>query len=110
MSEELDNEAGNQPSLGVLVDNMYVDVHAHLIHPKFSGEEDAVADRAKAKGLEFMNYNGAEPKSNRAVLELCERYFAHCQRSEFILSMQWLKRFTTVAAGPTPSMLLSYST
>ncbi len=53
---------------------MYVDVHAHLIHPKFLGEEDTVALRAKEKGLDYVIVNGLEPKSNRAVLELCEKY------------------------------------
>jgi TatD DNase family protein len=53
---------------------MYVDVHAHLIHPRFEGEEDAVAQRAAAAGLEYVIVNGLEPTSNRAVLELCERY------------------------------------
>ena len=53
---------------------MYVDVHAHLIHPKFDGQEDAVAKRAAEAGLEFVIVNGLEPHSNRAVLELCERH------------------------------------
>lgn len=52
----------------------YVDVHCHIIHDKFEGEEDAVAERARAKGLEFCVVNGLEPQSNRAVLELCERH------------------------------------
>ena len=77
---------------------MYVDVHAHLIHPKFSGEEDAVADRAKAKGL-ICYREWAGTKSNRAVLELCERYSHLLPALEFILSMHG-SRFTTVAAGP----------
>ncbi len=53
---------------------MYVDVHAHLIHPCFAGEEDAVAERAAAAGLEWVIVNGLGPASNRAVLELCERH------------------------------------
>ena len=53
---------------------MYVDVHAHLIHPKFEGEEDAVAQRALEAGLEYVIVNGLEPISNRAVLDLCERH------------------------------------
>ncbi|MCO4762853.1 MAG: TatD family hydrolase [Myxococcales bacterium] len=52
----------------------YVDVHAHLIHPSFAGEEDAVAERARAAGLAFVIVNGLEPKSNRAVIELCRRH------------------------------------
>jgi len=53
---------------------MFVDVHAHLIHPKFSGEEDDVAARAAQAGLEYVIVNGLEPKSNRAVIELCKRH------------------------------------
>lgn len=53
---------------------MYVDVHAHLIHRSFAGEEDAVAARAAAAGLEWVIVNGLEPHSNRAVLELCRRH------------------------------------
>jgi len=53
---------------------MYVDVHAHLIHPSFDGEEDATAERAASAGLEWVIVNGLEPRSNRAVLELCERH------------------------------------
>ena len=53
---------------------MYVDVHAHLIHPKFAGEEDAVAHRAKEAGVRWVIVNGLEPHSNRAVLELCKRH------------------------------------
>lgn len=53
---------------------MYVDVHTHLIHERFEGEEDAVAARAAEAGLEWVIVNGLEPRSNRAVLALCERH------------------------------------
>ena len=53
---------------------MFVDVHAHLIHPQFAGEEDATAARAKAAGVIRVIVNGLEPRSNRAVLELCARH------------------------------------
>ncbi len=53
---------------------MYVDVHAHLIHPSFDGDEDAAAERARAAGLEWVIVNGLEPVSNRRVLQLCERH------------------------------------
>lgn len=52
----------------------YVDVHCHLIHKKFEGEEDEVASMCKSKGLEYMIVNGLEPTSNRAILELCTRH------------------------------------
>ena len=53
---------------------MYVDVHAHLVHPKFAGEEDAIATRAAEAGLEYVIVNGLEPRSNREVIALCERH------------------------------------
>ena len=52
----------------------FVDVHAHLIHPQFEGEEREAAERASAAGLGAVIVNGLEPKSNRRVLELCETY------------------------------------
>ncbi len=52
----------------------YVDVHAHLIHPEFAGEEDAAARRAADAGLDYVIVNGLEPVSNRKVLELCARH------------------------------------
>lgn len=56
----------------------YVDVHTHLIHPKFEGEEDAAAQRAAEAGLTCVIVNGLRPESNRAVLELCDRH-AHLE-------------------------------
>lgn len=53
---------------------MFADVHTHLIHPKFEGEEDAAAQRAADAGLRCVIVNGLRPESNRAVLELCERH------------------------------------
>lgn len=52
----------------------YVDVHAHLIHEKFIGEEDHIAARCREAGLDFVVVNGLEPKSNRAILDLCSRH------------------------------------
>ena len=53
---------------------MYVDAHAHIVHPRFAGEEDTIAERAKDAGVECIIVNGLEPQSNRAVLTLCERH------------------------------------
>lgn len=53
---------------------MYVDVHTHLVHPRFEGEEDATARRAAEAGVEVVIVNGLEPKSNRATLELAARH------------------------------------
>lgn len=52
----------------------FVDVHAHLIHHRFEGEEDAVAERARDAGLAYVIVNGLEPLSNRGVLDLCARH------------------------------------
>jgi len=51
--------------------NQYVDVHCHVIHDQFTGEEDDVTHRAQLAGVEYCVVNGLEPISNRAVLELC---------------------------------------
>ena len=52
----------------------YVDVHTHLIHPRFADDADAAAERARAAGVTAVIVNGLEPRSNRAVLELCDRH------------------------------------
>jgi TatD DNase family protein len=52
---------------------MFVDVHAHLVHPAFAGEEDAAAERAAAARVGAVIVNGLEPKSNRAILALADR-------------------------------------
>jgi TatD DNase family protein len=54
--------------------NQYVDVHCHIIHDQFTGEEDDVTHRAQLAGLEYCVVNGLEPISNRAVLDLCARH------------------------------------
>ncbi len=53
---------------------MYVDVHTHLVHRKFEGEEDATAQRAANAGVGVVIVNGLEPVSNRATLELAARH------------------------------------
>ncbi|MCL2822360.1 MAG: TatD family hydrolase [Polyangiaceae bacterium] len=53
---------------------MYVDVHTHLTHREFREDMDAVAVRAAAAGLDCVIVNGLEPRSNRAVLDLCARH------------------------------------
>lgn len=53
---------------------MYVDVHTHLVHRKFEGEEDATARRAADAGVGVVIVNGLEPVSNRATLELAARH------------------------------------
>ncbi len=53
---------------------MFVDVHTHLTHRAFEGQQDEVARRAAEAGLDCVIVNGLEPASNRAVLDLCVRY------------------------------------
>ena len=52
----------------------FVDVHAHLIHERFAGEEKEVATRAKEAGLRYIIVNGLEPQSNDATMALCEEF------------------------------------
>jgi TatD DNase family protein len=52
----------------------YVDVHAHIIHEQFIGEEDVIAEKCRTEGIEYVICNGLEPASNRAVLSLCEKH------------------------------------
>lgn len=51
-----------------------MDVHAHLIHPKFEGIEDSVSLKCIDKGLDHVIVNGLEPISNRKVLDLCQKH------------------------------------
>lgn len=53
---------------------MYVDVHTHLVHPRFESDADATAVRAAEAGVTQVIVNGLEPHSNRATLALCARH------------------------------------
>ena len=53
---------------------MYVDVHTHLTHKAFRGEEHEVARRAAEARLDCVIVNGLDPESNRAVLHLCAEH------------------------------------
>ena len=50
------------------------DVHAHLTHPRFAADADAVVDRARAAGVTTIVTNGLNPADNRAVLDLAARH------------------------------------
>lgn len=52
----------------------FVDVHAHIIHEQFAGQEDAIAEACEAAGLDYVVVNGLEPVSNRLVLEYCSKH------------------------------------
>ena len=49
------------------------DVHAHLTHPRFSGDIDVVLRRARAAGLSTVIANGLGPADNEAVRALAAR-------------------------------------
>ena len=49
---------------------MFVDVHTHLTHEKFTGDLPDVIERARAQGLGAMVVNGLEPVSNRRILDM----------------------------------------
>jgi TatD DNase family protein len=46
----------------------YVDVHAHIIHEKFTGQEADIAQSCIDHGLDYVIVNGLEPVSNRKIL------------------------------------------
>jgi TatD DNase family protein len=52
----------------------YVDVHAHIIHEKFIGQEGRIADDCVAHGLDYVVVNGLEPASNRQILAYAAEY------------------------------------
>lgn len=52
----------------------YVDVHAHLTHDKLCEDVEGIVARAESAGLSAIICNGLDPKSNRSVLELAERF------------------------------------
>jgi TatD DNase family protein len=52
----------------------FADVHAHLTHPDFGPELDALIARARAAGLSAIISNGLNPNDNRAVAALAERH------------------------------------
>lgn len=63
-------------SLSMSTSSIYVDAHAHLIHPKFEGDGviDSIVEKCINAGLDKIVVNGLEPKSNREIMELCSKY------------------------------------
>ncbi len=53
---------------------LYLDVHTHLTHSAFNEDKDAVIQRAIDAGLGTIVVNGTEPRSNREILDLAQRY------------------------------------
>ncbi|MEI6833241.1 MAG: TatD family hydrolase [bacterium] len=52
----------------------FVDVHTHLTHEDFASDLEAVVARAQVAGLSSVVVNGLEPKSNRMILAMSEKY------------------------------------
>ena len=52
----------------------FVDVHTHLTHEDFASDLEAVISRAHAAGLQSIVVNGLEPKSNRMILEMAQKF------------------------------------
>ena len=71
----------------------YVDVHAHLIHEKFEGKEDFVAEDCIRNGLDFVIVNGIEPVSNRKILEYCAKYSPYMQPAIGIYPLDAANKF-----------------
>lgn len=61
---------------GLRMSHNYIDAHTHLIHEKFEGPGviESVINKCSVNGLDKIVVNGLEPKSNRAILELCAKY------------------------------------
>jgi TatD DNase family protein len=53
---------------------MIVDSHAHLFLPNFNGEVEAVINRAKEKGVEYILVPGTDLITSAQAIELAEKY------------------------------------
>jgi len=51
----------------------FVDVHAHLTHPRLRDQQDALLERAAAAGVTSIISNGLNPMDNQRVKELASR-------------------------------------
>ncbi|SMF54886.1 TatD family hydrolase [Pseudobacteriovorax antillogorgiicola] len=53
---------------------MYIDIHTHLTHEKFSADLEQVIQRAKDAQLSAIVVNGLEPASNREILKMAAKH------------------------------------
>jgi len=51
-----------------------IDVHAHLDDARFEKDLDGVINRAKNTGIKIIITSGINPKTNRKILEISEKY------------------------------------
>lgn len=54
--------------------HMYVDVHAHLLHPLFDSKRDELLKQAKENNISAIIENGLNPESNRQVLKFAQQH------------------------------------
>lgn len=71
----------------------YVDVHAHLIHERFENKEDEIAIECIEHGLDHVIVNGIEPRSNRKILEYCDKFSPYMQAAIGIYPLDAANRF-----------------
>ena len=53
---------------------MFVDVHTHLTHARFSEDWRQAIQRAEEAGVLAMIVNGLEPDSNRQILAMAKEF------------------------------------
>lgn len=53
---------------------MFVDTHAHLFYPNFNGEVDAVLERAKNAGVNYILVPGTDLASSSQAVEMAQKY------------------------------------
>ena len=58
----------------LMAHSYYLDVHAHIVHEQFEGEEAAIAEKCLAQGVRQIVVNGLNPDSNRKILQLCKAF------------------------------------
>ena len=58
----------------LMAHSYYVDVHAHIVHELFEGEEANIAERCLAQNVRQVVVNGLNPDSNRKILQLCKDF------------------------------------
>lgn len=52
----------------------YIDIHTHLTHERFATDLDTVISNATDCGLSHIVVNGLDPRSNRTILQMAQRY------------------------------------
>jgi TatD DNase family protein len=53
---------------------MFIDTHAHLFYPNFSGEVDEVINRAKSEGVDYIIVPATDLASSAQAIALAEKY------------------------------------